>query len=41
MKVDFFNNFFIVFGYLPEEAIVEILNFSNQFFFGEFGPCFP
>jgi hypothetical protein len=41
MKVDFFNNFFIVFGYLLEEAIVEILNFSNQFFLGEFGPCFP
>jgi len=41
MKVDFFNNFFIVFGYLLEEAIVEILNFSNQFFWENLGHVFP
>jgi hypothetical protein len=41
MKVENFKKILIIFGYLLEEAIVEILNFSNQFFWGEFGPCFP
>jgi hypothetical protein len=42
MKVKNFKKILIIFDYLLEEAIVEILNFLNQFFFGEnLGHVFP
>jgi hypothetical protein len=40
MKVENFKKILIIFGYLLEEAIVEILNFSNQFFFGRIWAMF-
>jgi hypothetical protein len=40
MKVEHFKNIFYNFGYLLEEAIVEILNFSNLFCFGRIWAMF-